>query len=108
MDMPGLVKLFSIPIYLSSREQYYDEHKRYEEKEIEWFTSQTGENPNEARKRLGIWWEEHCFWPPWEFNDIVGHIIVYYDKWSFTAYRFSLDRKRINRDPRHRRGSIGS
>ena len=103
--MPGQLIVFSIPIYLRSGERYYEEHKRYEEKELEWFCSLSGESPDEARKRLGVWWEERCFWPPWEFNDIVGYTTIYYDG-SFYAELWKLDRKRINRDPRQRRGSI--
>jgi hypothetical protein len=104
--MLGQLIVFSVPIYLRSYKQYYKEHSNYENKELEKFCSLSGESQNEAKKRVGSWLEERCWWPPWQFNDILGYVVVYYDEYSFTAYRYNLDRKRINRDPRKRRGSI--
>ncbi|MFC1952020.1 hypothetical protein ACFLV8_00075 [Chloroflexota bacterium] len=97
--------VFSIPLYLRSSERYYEEHDNYEKKEIERFSSLSGESPNEARKRVGLWLEERCFWPPWQFNDIVGYVVIYCDG-RFYAESCELDRKRINRDPRYRRGTF--
>ena len=102
--MLGLT-MFSIPIYLRSREQYYKEQKNNKDKYINSFCSSSGESPSEAMARVGTWLDERCFWPPWEFNDIVGYTTIYYDR-SFYAELWKLDRKRINRDPRHRRGAI--
>lgn len=101
--MLGLT-VFSIPIYLRSGERYYEEHQRYEEKELNKIASFSGESVSKVRERLGVS-IDHYWWPPWQFNDIVGFVVVHYDG-SFYAELYKLGRKRINRDPRHRRGAI--
>lgn len=106
--MPGLLTVFSIPIYLRSPKRYYEEHRNYEEREIEQLTSYSGRSVDEEREKLeeNPWLYDYLyFWPPWQFNDIVGYVVIYYDG-RFYAESCELDRKRINRDPRHRRGSI--
>ena len=106
--MLGL-KIFSIPIYLRSGERYYEEHKNYENRKIEQLALQSGRSIDEERTKLrGDPWlyDYFCFWPPWELNDIVWFCVVYYDKRSFTAYSYNLNRRRIHRDPRKRGGSI--
>ena len=102
--MPGLLTVFSIPIYLRSRERYYEEHQRYEGKELNKIASFSGESVSKVRERLGVS-IEHYWWPPWQFNDVVGYVVIYYDG-RFYAELWKLDRKRINRDPRHRAGAI--
>ena len=106
--MPRLITVFSIPVYLRSRERYYEEHRNYEEREIEQLASYSGRSVDEERNKLegNPWLHDYLyFWPPWQFNDIVGYVVVYYDG-SFYAESWELDRKRIHRDPRKRGGTI--
>ncbi|MEE9247775.1 MAG: hypothetical protein V3U79_03655 [Dehalococcoidia bacterium] len=104
---PGdYLPIFTIPVYLRSRRQYYEEHSDQVHRKIEEMHPRRKKSVEEVNK----WLEDHpestdgLLWPYWEFSDIVGYIEILYSKGSFRGQLYGLNRKRINRDPRHRRG----
>ena len=102
------VTLLDIPIYLRSYEGYYKEQNTYEGREIDKIAAYSGRTPKQERKRLEDnpqLYEILYSWPPWRFNDIVGWVSINYDG-RFFAELWKLKKRKISRDPRHRRGNI--
>lgn len=105
--------IFVLPIYLRSRDKYYEEHDQYMEEQWKNLAQGYEGDVEKARERFADDWTllDNWRWPPWEFNDIIGYISInvvsssFHDG-MFKAYVSELNRKRINRDPRHRRGVI--
>lgn len=89
--------LFTIPIFLRSKEQYYKERENAENKII----AERGEFCLNGKRR-------ELWWPPWEVNDIVGYITVDYGDSQYIINRMLClnedDKlKRLSRDPKCRK-----
>ena len=73
-------RFFKLSIHQQSYDNYYerakqDKRKMIESMEADW-NRPYDKIPNE--QRIGM--EQHCSWPPWEFNDIVGYVDVGMDR----------------------------
>ncbi len=73
--------LFVIPMYLRSRKRYYADAEKAKKELIERFCEQF---PEEMRsdstvKKSAEGLAEDNSWPPWQFNDIVGYIVLDWD-----------------------------
>ncbi len=102
------VTLFDIPIYLRSHDKYYAEQQAFENRKIKELSSMSGRSIEEEKKRLydnPFLHDYFLWWPPWRFNDIVGWASINYDGRYFVE-GWLLNKKRVLRDPRHRKGNI--
>ncbi|MBF8266159.1 MAG: hypothetical protein HW384_2023, partial [Dehalococcoidia bacterium] len=99
------ITLFEVPIYLRTSDEYYKDQQAFGNLKINKFSIASGKTPEEERKWLQENYPDYLWWPPWAFNDIVGWVNINYDGRYF-AEGWKLNRRRISRDPRHRRGNI--
>jgi hypothetical protein len=85
--------LFSLPIYHYSSEKYRKKHDEFVKKRIRELES-TGPCPfrklSEESQRT---YRELWYWPPWEFNEIVGYLKVGLDFGSSIVADIYLKRK---------------
>ena len=100
-QMKGERTLLTLLVHLRNREQYYDEHTAFVEKQ---WRDLRQTNALLSDEEFDAWRERHrseqearWFWPPWRYNDIVGYVRVYYDGGQRVVAEAYLPKKRISR-----------
>jgi hypothetical protein len=85
-------QLFIIPIYLRSHDQYDQERKINEEKEI----IKYGEVQFGKKYELN--------WPPWQYNDVIGYFVIFVNSHKvISVIKYLTESKRISRNPNERK-----
>lgn len=101
-----MYSLITLPIHHYSYEKYYKRHNEYVEKEKKQGEKYWGvpfEMLSEESKRT---WENLWWWPPWEYNDIVGYLEIGMDSGDHMTADIYFKRKFFPR--RHpSKGRIG-
>lgn len=96
--MPLREALITLPIHKRSREAYYADHavaleaekRRIEELRRRAF-SELDREEQLAHERT--WW-----WPPWEYNDVIGYVVIGLDHHGEMIGDVFLKRKHFRRD----------
>ena len=90
--------LLVLPVHRRSYDQYYADHEAYMARNKAKVEAELGKpfaklNDNMRKSYETMWW-----WPPWEFNDLVGYVEVGLDQWQRMAGHTYLKRKHFHRD----------
>jgi hypothetical protein len=86
--------LFTLPVHRRPFADYYREHDeevtaRREALEREW----GGQAFEELPPHIRLYWKDQWRWPPWFFNDVVGHVKVGSDGDSSVLADLFLERR---------------
>lgn len=78
-----IVVICSLPIYLRSHDGYYKDQQTHEKKNLElarrnYDAMGSAKIPFNSLNSFELV-KQDSWWPPWQYNDIVGYIEIYCD-----------------------------
>jgi hypothetical protein len=86
-------QLLTLPLHRHSAETYYKLHDRFLSKRRPELEKQWGRPFDELPQYVRLSWKDQNYWPPWQFNDLCGFLVVGTDEGFSLAGDVYLRRK---------------